>query len=336
MHDSLSMEKNGAYTMSMWLPGLVAFVISFAITPVIRRIAVHFKFVDLPNPRKIHQDPLPLLGGVSIFIGFMVSATMILIKHFANSSAYLGMLGGASILFFIGIIDDYFKTRGKDFSVTIRFSLQIVAALLVALSGGGVRGFSSPFHAHRFIVIPSFLSILITVIWIVGVINVFNFLDGVDGLAAGIAAISGGTLFFVALVKGDILSSLFAIALVGASLGFLRHNFYPARIIMGDAGSTVLGYLLGCIAVVGAFKSATVVSIFVPILALGVPIFDAIWVVILRAMKGQPVYKPDQSHGHHRLLRAGFTQVQTVTFMYLISVCLSLVSMIVLLLDKPF
>lgn len=319
--------------MPIWVIGVIAFVITVGLVPFVRKLAIRLRFVDMPNARKIHREPLPLLGGVAIFVGFLVAFIIGFNLYTGRSPAYGGMLIGATILFFIGIVDDFFKTRKKDFSAGIRFILQIVAALLVGWRGG-VTGFTSPFGHHVFIHIPHPVSLLITVLWIVGVINVFNFLDGVDGLAAGIASISAGTLFFMALIKGDTLSAATAIALTGAALGFLRHNFYPARIIMGDAGSTVLGYLLASIAAIGAFKSATLVSICVPVLALGVPIFDGLWVVLRRALQGKPVYKPDQSHGHHRLLKAGFSQVQTVTVMYIISACFSLASMIVVLLYR--
>jgi UDP-GlcNAc:undecaprenyl-phosphate GlcNAc-1-phosphate transferase len=322
--------------MPVWVIGVIGFVITIALVPYVRRLALRWHFADMPNARKIHREPLPLLGGVAIFAGFIASFVMTFLRissHTAAYPAYMGMILGATLLFAIGLVDDYFKTRQKDFSAGIRFVIQIVAGLLVGLQSG-VRGFTSPFGTHPFIHIPHSLSVLITVLWIVGVINVFNFLDGVDGLAAGIASISACTLFFMGLLKGDLLTASIAIGLTGASLGFLRHNFYPARIIMGDAGSTVLGYLLASISAIGAFKSATLVSISVPVLALGVPIFDGLWVVIRRAIEGKPVYKPDQSHGHHRLLRAGFSQVQTVTVMYIISACFSLASMIVVLLYR--
>lgn len=318
--------------MPLWLSGVIAFLVAFAIAPHMRTLAIKWKFVDLPNDRKIHRDPLPLLGGVAIFAGILAATVLSFAWVNWIQTPYLGVVIGVVLLFVVGIVDDFFKTRGKDFSVAIRFGIQILAALCIPLFNGGIQGFTWPFGMHHYILLPTSLSVVITVIWIVGVTNVFNFLDGVDGLASGIAAISATTLFFIALVKGDNLSAWFAIAVVGAAIGFLRHNFYPARIIMGDAGSTVLGYMLAAIATVGAFKSATVISIGVPILALGMPIFDALRVVCGRARQGKPVYKPDQSHFHHRLLRAGFSQVQTVTVVYLISVCFSLVSMIVLLL----
>lgn len=318
--------------MPLWLSGVIAFLVAFILAPRMRKLAMKWHFVDMPNERKIHRDPLPLLGGAAMFAGVLAAAALAFAWGNWLRTPYLGVMIGAAMLFAIGLIDDYFKTRGRDFSVGIRFGVQILSALLIPLFGGSIQGFTWPFGMHHYILLPTTLSVIITVVWVVGVTNVFNFLDGVDGLASGIAAISATTLFFIALVKGDNLSAWFAIAVAGASIGFLRHNFYPARIIMGDAGSTVLGYLLAAIASVGAFKSATVISIGVPILALGVPIFDALRVVLVRAREGKPVYKPDQSHVHHRLLRAGLSQVQTVTVVYLISACFSLASMIVLFL----
>ncbi|MFB5190268.1 glycosyltransferase family 4 protein [Alicyclobacillus fastidiosus] len=320
--------------MPLWLSGVIAFLVAFVLAPRMRALAIKWNFVDLPNDRKIHREPLPLLGGAAMFAGVIAVALMAFFWHNWLHTPYLGVMIGATLLFGIGILDDFFKTRGKDFSVSIRFGVQILAALLIPLFGGGIQGFTAPLGGHHYVGLSTVFSVIITVLWVVGVTNVFNFLDGVDGLAAGIAAISATTLFFIAIVKGDSMSAWFAIAVTGAAVGFLRHNFYPARIIMGDAGSTVLGYLLAAIASVGAFKSATVISIGVPVLALGVPIFDAVRVVLMRAKAGKPVYKPDKSHVHHHLLRAGLSQVQTVTVVYLISACFSLVSMIVLLLTR--
>lgn len=317
-----------------WFAGLLAFAVAWALIPSCRRLALKWGLVDMPNQRKIHREPLPLLGGAAILIAFLVATLLTMHSWHSAHKEYLGLVIGAVLLFAIGMVDDYFKSRGRDFPAMPRFIMQILSASIVAGFGGTVKGFTLPFgHAH-FLAFPPYLSILMTIIWIVGVVNVFNFLDGLDGLAAGVAAISAVTLLFIALVKGDLPSAIWAVSLAGAALGFLRHNFYPARIIMGDAGSTVIGFLLASIAVIGAFKSATVISIFVPVLALGVPIFDAIRVVFQRALTGKPVYKADKSHVHHRLLDAGLSQVQTVAVMYLISVCFSLVSMIVVLLQR--
>lgn len=319
--------------MQVFLAGVIAFALSWAVVPSLRKLAVKLRFVDMPNQRKVHRDPLPMLGGVGIFAGFLAATFW---QQYAKGdvSTYVGILLGATLLFLIGLVDDFFKTRSRDFPAWPRLIVQIISASLVAIFGGTIHGFTVPFGHVHYVQFPAVVATLCTILWVVGVINVFNFLDGLDGLAAGIAAISAMTLLVIALIKGQTSSALWAISLCGACLGFLRHNFYPARIIMGDAGSTVIGFLLASIALVGAFKSATVISIFVPILALGVPILDGLRVVVRRAMKGQPPHRPDKTHGHHRLLNAGFSQVLTVTMMYLISVCFSLVSVIVMLLQK--
>jgi len=319
--------------MLEWMSGISAFVISFVSIPYIRILAFRWGFLDQPNQRKVHAQPLPLLGGSAMFVAILLTLG---VDSFFRPAPFAlwGLFVGSLVLFAIGLVDDYAKSRGRDFSALPRLLAQIFAAVLVASFGGLIRGFSVPFGGEHYIVFPHWLAIAMTIVWVVGVINVFNFLDGLDGLAAGIAAISATTLVFIALVKGDLDSALWAAAVAGAALGFLRHNFYPARIIMGDAGSTLLGYWLAAISVIGAFKSATVISVFVPVLALGVPIFDGILVVVKRALAGKPVYKPDKTHSHHRLLNAGMSQVHVVTFMYLVSVCFSLMSMIVVLWQK--
>ena len=314
--------------------GIIAFLTAWLLVPPLRRLAFRLKFVDLPNPRKVHKEPLPMLGGVAIFAGFLLATLLVRSRWAAGAEPYTGLLIGASMLFAIGLVDDWFKTRGRDFPAAPRFVIHILAAYAVIAFGGGVQGFTMPFPDPHYVVLPEMLSMIVTILWIVGVINVFNFLDGIDGLAGGIAAISAMTLALVALFKGEVPSALWAIALAGSALGFLRHNFYPARIIMGDAGSTLCGFLLAGISVIGAFKSVTAVSIFVPVLALGVPILDGLRVVIRRMLNGKPPHKPDRTHWHHKLLDAGFSQVQTVAILYLIGTCFSLTSLIVLLADK--
>ena len=320
--------------MIEFIVGVLAFLVAWMLVPGLRKLAFRWKFYDMPNKRKIHREPLPMLGGAAIFAGFLV-ATLVVYKYWANEAGtYFGLLIGAMLLFGIGLIDDFYKTRKKDFPAAPRFLIHIIAAGCVAYFGGSVQGFTMPFPNPHYVQFSPVLSTIVTIIWIVGVINVFNFLDGMDGLAGGIATISATTLSFVALVKGEVPSAIWGFALAGAALGFLRHNFFPARIIMGDAGSTLIGFLLAAISVIGAFKSVTVVSIFVPVLALGVPILDGLVVVTRRLMKGQPPHKPDRTHSHHRLLDAGLTQVQTVTVLYLVSTCFSLTSLIVLLVNK--
>ncbi|RLQ94593.1 MraY family glycosyltransferase [Falsibacillus albus] len=313
--------------------GLLAFFVTWMTVPFLRNLAIRFHFVDMPNHRKVHKDPLPMLGGAAIFFGLIVSLLVVKWLGYPLDKVNVGIVAGAIMVFAIGLIDDYFKTRSKDFPAFPRFIIQIAAAYLVVHFGGAVRGIGIPYPEYHYIIFPHSISVVLTVIWIVGVINVFNFLDGIDGLAAGIAAISSITLVSVALVQGQMNAAFCAIALTGSSLGFLKHNFFPARIIMGDSGSGLIGFLLASIAIIGTMKKITILSIFVPILALGVPILDGIRVVIQRMMKGKAPYAADRTHGHHKLLDAGFTQKQAVFILYLIGTCFSLTSVIILLLN---
>ncbi|MES9697553.1 MraY family glycosyltransferase [Bacillus sp. JJ927] len=315
------------------LIGLFAFAVTWFSVPFIMEFAVKWNFVDIPNSRKIHKNPIPLLGGIGIFLGFLAAVQLTKILGYNFDTANIAIISGSFLLVIIGLIDDYYKTRGKDFPALPRLLVQILAAYLVVHFSGGIVGLSIPFTESKFISFSPEISILLTIVWIVMVINVFNFLDGLDGLAAGIAVISAATLACVALVKGELTSFFWAVALAGAALGFLKHNFFPARIIMGDAGSTLIGFLLGSISVIGTMKSATVFSIFIPVFALGVPIIDGLRVIIQRTLKGQAPYNPDKTHGHHKLLQAGFSQSHAVMVLYLIGTCCSLISIVILLLD---
>lgn len=309
---------------------IVSFVVAFALVygsiPYIRRLALRLRFVDRPNPRKIHTEPIPLLGGLGIYFSFVITSAIFgVARH-----TFWGVTIGGLIIFAVGVVDDFYKTRGKDFKAWPKFIMQILAALILVVFGIQIGGVNLPFH-HGFYTFPVWLSWLTTVLWVVAITNMVNFLDGVDGLAAGLSAISAMTLFFIALLKGQSPMAVFAVILMGAALGFLRHNFHPARIFMGDAGATFLGFVLAAIAVDGAFKSATLVSLVVPVLALGVPILDTVWVVIRRFRENRPIYVADKGHTFHMLMKSGMNQIQTVAFLYLLGICFSLASIVVLL-----
>ncbi|MCL6600037.1 MAG: undecaprenyl/decaprenyl-phosphate alpha-N-acetylglucosaminyl 1-phosphate transferase [Alicyclobacillus macrosporangiidus] len=307
---------------------LTAFVIVYALVPYVRRIALRTGFVDRPNQRKIHKEPVPLLGGLALYVGVVVTSA--LFGHAGNT--FWGIAVGGFLIFAIGVVDDYYKTRGRDFKALPKFLTQILAAVVLLCFGVSIGGVSVPWGGTYY-TFPEWLSWVATILWVVAITNMINFLDGVDGLAAGLSAISAMSLFFIALLKGQAAMAVFAVVLMGAALGFLRHNFHPARIFMGDAGATFLGYVLAAIAVGGAFKSATLVSLVVPVLALGVPILDTVWVVIRRVRENRPIYVADKGHTFHLLMKSGLSQVQTVAFLYLLGVCFSLASIVVLLMS---
>lgn len=307
----------------------VSLVIAYGTIPFICRLAIRIGFVDKPNQRKIHTSPIPLLGGLSIYIGFLVSSSI-----FGHAGpVYWGIVSGGFVIFVIGIIDDYYKTRGRDFKAWPKFLMQIVAAVLLVLFGTRISGINLPLH-HGYYSFPSWLSDVATVLWVVAITNMVNLLDGVDGLASGLSAISATTLFCIALMTGQYAMAVMAAALIGSTLGFLRYNFHPARIFMGDAGATFLGFVLAAVAVDGAFKSATLVSIVVPVLALGVPIMDTLWVMIRRFRDNRPIYIADKGHTFHLLMKSGLNQVQTVVVLYLLGICFSLASIVVQLVAK--
>ncbi len=300
--------------------------------PFLKRLAIRIGFVDKPvegNERKIHREPIPLTAGIAIFIGFFTTYAL-----FGNAinTKLTAILCGSFIILGIGLVDDWFKTRGKEFPVLPKMVLQVAAAFVVYRAGVVFAGIYNPF-AEKYIFFPEWLKLILSITWIFGVTTVINFTDGLDGLAGSLSAISAVTLFIVALAKGRVESAYMAIALLGSALGYLHYNKPPAKIYMGDAGATFLGYILGIIALDGALKQATVLSIFIPVLALGVPIFDNLFVIIKRFTEGKPVYKADASQVHFRLLNLGLNAKQVLVFLCLVNVCFSLISIILLLLN---
>ena len=307
----------------------IAFIIVYLSIPPLRKVALKIGFVDMPTERKIHTEPVPHLASIGIFAGFIFT---FIIFSGGISKQNLGIILGSILVLSIGIIDDWYKTHGLDFPALPKFIVQISAAIVVYFSGIVFTGFTNPF-TNTYVLLPPWLQFMLSITWIFGATTVINFSDGLDGLAGSLSAISAMTLFVVALSKGQSKSALMAIIVVGAALGYLKYNRPPARVYMGDAGATFMGFILGIIALDGAFKQATVLSVFVPILALGVPIFDNLFVVLKRFLERKPFYKADRNQAHYRLLSAGLNPKQAVWFLCLISVCLSLTSIIIMLLN---
>jgi len=312
----------------------IAFVVSFLIVylliPPFGRLAFRLDFVDKPRQdveRKLHREPIPLTASYAIFIGFFVTYLLVT-RDFSWQTGAL--FAGGVLLLTIGTLDDWYKTKGKDFPALPKLIVQVSAAVLVYASGVAFTGFYNPFSGE-YVYLPVVLQFILTILWIFGVTTVINFTDGLDGLAGGLTAISAVTLFVVALAKGQSASAIMAIILVGVTVAYLRFNKPPAKVFMGDAGATFLGFILAVIALDGAFKQATVLSLFIPILALGVPIFDNLFVVFKRFLQGKSIYQADASQAHYRLLRAGLNHKQTLLFLCLVSTCFCLSSIILLL-----
>lgn len=308
---------------------VLTFFMSFVLIPFLIKLAFKIDFLDKPTKRKTHKNPLPLLGGIGMFISIMFGA-VVLFRPLTMKN--VGVFIGALMIVSIGIVDDWYKTKGKEFGVAPRMIIQILAAIIVYKVGIVFVGFTDPF-THEYIVLPSFVQFILTITWIFGLTTVLNWSDGMDGAAGSLSVIAAITLFIVALVKNQPRFALMCILVMGSITGFLVYNRHPSKIIMGDAGSNFLGFILAVISLEGAFKQATVVSLIIPILALGVPIFDNVFVVLRRAKNGKPIYKADASQIHHRLLSTGLNQKQALFILCMLSVCLSLLSIIILLLS---
>ncbi len=306
---------------------IIAFVCSFAATPVVKEIAYKIKAIDVPkDSRRMHKRPIPRLGGLAIIFGFMVS-TMILSLRFGYMTRGLAAtLIGAMIIAAVGIVDD-----AKTLDAKPKFALQIVAALIVVLWGDTrVEVFTNPivWSGQAYFVLPTWASVTFSVLWIVFITNAVNFIDGLDGLAAGVSAIMTVSIVFISARLGDYSVAMVGTALMGACFGFLPYNFNPAKIFMGDTGSTFLGFVLATFSIQGVFKSYAVISFAVPLLIMGLPLFDAVFAMIRRIMKGQSPMQADRGHLHHRLIDMGFSQKQTVFILYTISGVLGITAVI--------
>lgn len=317
--------------MTYVLAFALAFVFVVALMPAFIKLAHKLDFVDRPNQRKMHKTPVPQLGSLPVYAGFIVTFT--LFGGYQQPRLFIGYLVGSLMILSIGLVDDYYKTRGKDFPAFPKFAVQLLAAVVMFLSGAVFRGFGNPFNGE-YILLPSYLQFILTVVWIYGVTTVINFIDGLDALSGSITIISAVTLFVVSLSTPYSLASIMAITLVGVSLGYLMYNKPPAKVYYGDSGASFLGFTLSVIALFGTFKQATLLSLFVPILALGVPIFDNILVVYRRIKNGKPPYKADKTHLHHRLVAMGMSPKQTVVVICLINACFSLVAILLFFINS--
>ena len=296
---------------------LCAFAVSFLMCPLVKSFAYRIGAIDVPKDnRRMHKKPVPRLGGLAIFLGFMVSMLLFVrINHQLK-----GILLSASIIVVLGVVDDMSPLRAS-----FKFCVQIVAALVAVFHGVVIEILSNPnvFAENPYWEL-NWLSIPITVLWIVGITNAVNLIDGLDGLACGVSTISAVSMLVIALLvsEGDV--ALVMASLVGACLGFMPYNRNPAKMFMGDTGSTFLGYILATISIQGLFKYYAIVSFAVPFLILGLPMFDTLFAIIRRLAHGQNPMAPDRGHIHHRLIDMGLSQKQAVAALYVISSILGL------------
>ncbi len=312
--------------MQLWLRVLltiaVAFVIAFGTTPIVKAFAQKVGAMDNPDDaRRIHTHPIPRMGGMAIFLSFLVSVVL-----FAEiSQPVQGILIGCIIIVATGVLDDIINVRWW-----VKLIAQLIAAIIAVAHGVMIEGIMNPnvFAAENTLLIGS-LSIPVTIIWIVGVTNAVNLIDGLDGLACGVSAISSVTMLTVALMVAEPNIALLLAALTGGCLGFIPYNLNPAKIFMGDTGALLLGYVLATVSILGLFKFYAVMTFLVPVMALALPLFDTIFAIIRRVLKGQSPMAPDRGHLHHRLIDHGLSQKQAVAVLYSISAMMGLTAVVI-------
>ena len=308
---------------------VLAATISFISTPLVRKLAYKVGAIDVPeDERRVHKTPIPRLGGLAIFIGFMLSFIIYCrINYITIDKGIIGVLLGGTIIIAVGVIDDT-----KSLSAKYKLLGQIVAACILIAAGIRVEYMTNFFRIESIPFLSGeqihfgIIAIPITIFWVVGITNTVNLIDGLDGLACGISAIAAGILAYVAYIKPELpdsqLTLIFALGIVGSCIGFLPYNFNPAKIFMGDTGSLFLGFMLSAISINGFIKGPTILAVLVPLFALGLPIFDTAFAILRRKIQGKPVMEADKGHLHHRLLSLGLGQKRTVLVLYIISLLL--------------
>ena len=283
----------------------IALLIVVLLTPAVGGMARLLGVVDDPDERRLNRRSIPRLGGLAIFMGILVPSLAFL----DLSSEMRGILLGAAVACVVGAVDDF-----RGLAPAPKLAGQILAAAIPTAFGVWIDHFTLPFLGA--VDVPAWIGIPLTILWIVAVMNMVNFLDGMDGLASGVCAISGVTFAVIALSLGKVDAAVLSAIVAGACVGFLRHNFFPARIFMGDSGALVLGFILASVSVAGLLKTASTVVLFLPLLVLAVPIIDTSFVVLKRMKYGQSISTADRSHLHHRFINIGFSQRRAALTMW--------------------
>ncbi|MDZ7268069.1 MAG: undecaprenyl/decaprenyl-phosphate alpha-N-acetylglucosaminyl 1-phosphate transferase [candidate division KSB1 bacterium] len=317
---------------------LFALLLALLFVPVARQLALRLGVIDWPQGRKAHRQPTPLLGGLAIYAAFMLAVLLHLAAYFSMQQAewfaqtfpflpaeagrlaetlpkLLAISAGATLMVVLGFVDD---RRGLNFSYKIKFAIQILAAGLLVAAG-----------VHTDLMPSPLLNTLVTVVWVVGITNAFNLLDNMDGLSAGVALIATAMLLVITIAQDQFFSAMALSVLAGALLGFLRYNFPPAGIFMGDTGSLFIGFLLAALSITSSYvvpQSASMMPALMPLLVLSLPIFDTLSVIVIRLREHRPVFQGDRRHFSHRLVDLGMTPRGAVVFIYLVTATIGIVA----------
>lgn len=303
---------------------VTAFVLALIFTPAAIRLAPKIGAMDIPKDgRRMHRKAMPRFGGMAIFLGTTVSLAV----YAGQNEKIIPVIIGGTLIYFLGVADDL-----KNLDAKVKFIAQLLVAVLMYYMGLRIR-FITNYFGEGAVHFGEAMCFFVTVIWIVGITNTINLIDGLDGLAAGIAAISSLCIAYVAYIHGDeygmMIVCLAMLALAGGCLGFLPFNFYPAKIFMGDGGSLFLGFMIAALSVVGPLKRSTVIAVVVPVVVLGIPIFDTFFAILRRVVNRRPIMEADKGHLHHRLMASGYGQRRAVLMLYGISAVMGMAAVLI-------
>ena len=300
--------------------GIIAFLVSYILTPYLAKVGKKQNMVDVPNQRKIHEKAIPNLGGVAIFFGFLMG--LLLVGQMDEEIKILVAAG--TIIFLLGMVDDIVDLSPKN-----KFLIQMMPALIVIVSHQSlIKNFAE--NQLKSWGILSYLIYPVLILWIVGVTNSINLIDGLDGLACGISILGFVTFFILGIPQGSQSLNLVIVALAGSMLAFLRFNFFPAKIFLGDSGSTFSGFMLASLGALWVLRSKNLSFVFIPILILFLPIFDTLFAIYRRSRSHQPIFQADKQHLHHRLLNRGISHKNVVLFLWAISTVTCLIALILI------
>ncbi|MDY0394171.1 glycosyltransferase family 4 protein [Virgibacillus halophilus] len=299
---------------------LIAFAISLVSTLVltypVKKLAMRIGAVDYPNHRKIHKIVTPRLGGLAMFIGTVLGVLYLTPYH--HDLAAIGL--GALIIVITGMLDDKYTIRP-----VVKLTGQLIAASILISADIVIQKVTLPFFG---MVDLGFFSVFLTVLWIVGITNAINLIDGLDGLATGVATIALASMLAMSIIDFRVLAAYLCITLIGSNLGFLYHNFYPAKIYMGDTGSNFLGYMIAVVSILGLFKNIALFSFIIPVIILALPILDTFLAIIRRMRKKENIMMADNKHLHYRLLSAGYSHRQSVLILYAFSAIFGILALL--------
>ncbi len=307
--------------MRMIIAFLVALAVSLLMTPVTKKLGIKLGIFDQPDARKVHSGSMTRLGGIGIYCGFLAG----LLAYGNFTKPVLGLLISSTMVVAVGLYDDI-----KGITPKMKILGQVAAAIVLIGFDVRLEFLTNPINGN--LIDMGFWGLPITLFWLIGVSNAVNLIDGLDGLAGGISAIAALSLAVVSLSKGFWGSGAIALVLVGSLAGFLRYNFHPAKLFMGDCGALFLGFVLGALSILGLSEGTTVIALFIPIMVLGIPILDTFFAIVRRYKNNKPIFEADKGHLHHRLLDMGVDHKYTVLFIYAITFILCALAVLVTLL----